>query len=161
MMYKKTFLFIFLVSGLLCIGQPATFDWENPEMIGENKLAPHSSVIPFASTDDVLRLQYEQSPYYKSLNGKWKFNWSAKPADRPIDFYKPDYDISHWELINVPSNWELEGYGIPIYVNQPYEFTFDPKPPQIPHDDNPVGSYRTTFEIPKNWKNQEIILHFE
>lgn len=159
-MYKKTFLFIFLVSGLLCIGQPATFDWENPEMIGENKLAPHSSVIPFASTDDVLRLQYEQSPYYKSLNGKWKFNWSAKPADRPIDFYKPDYDISHWKLINVPSNWELEGYGIPIYVNQPYEFTFDPKPPQIPHDDNPVGSYRTTFEIPKNWKNQEIILHF-
>ncbi len=71
----------------------------------------------------------EESPYYQSLNGTWKFNWVRNPADRPTDFMKPEFDVSGWDDIPVPSNWELEGYGIPIYVNQPYEWTSDPQPP--------------------------------
>jgi beta-galactosidase len=100
------------------------------------------------------------SPYYRSLNGDWKFNWVIKPLDRPEAFFLPDFIDDSWDIIPVPSNWELQGYGIPIYVNQPYEFTEDPKPPEVPHDYNPVGSYRKWFSIPDDWDGREIFIHF-
>ncbi len=137
-------------------------DWENPKVFGRNKLDPHSQVIPFDNEDNALAKPIQQSPYYKSLNGSWKFHWVRKPADRPRDFYKPGYDVSNWDNIVVPANWEIEGYGIPVYLNQPYAFSPHkrPTPPNIPHDWNPVGSYRRSFTIPSNWKNRQVFIHF-
>ncbi|MEI7502137.1 MAG: glycoside hydrolase family 2 TIM barrel-domain containing protein, partial [Paludibacter sp.] len=97
--------------------------------------------------------------WYYNLNGNWKFQWSPTPDQRPKDFYKTNFDVTNWKEISVPSNWELKGYGIPIYTNITYPF---PKnPPYIDHSDNPVGSYRRNFELPANWNNRRVYLHFE
>jgi beta-galactosidase len=135
-------------------------DWENPNVFGINKELPHATFIPFPRLNQALGTEPKNSPWYKSLNGKWKFNWSLKPADRPLDFWKPDFDDRSWKEIEVPSNWELQGYGIPIYVNIDYEFSENPQPPHIPHDNNPVGSYRLKFTVPESWKDNDVFIHF-
>jgi len=137
-------------------------DWENPEMIGQNKEPAHCTLMPYPNIATALVGTREASPFHKSLNSNWKFNWVRKPAERPKDFYKPDYDVSSWKEIPVPSNWELHGYGIPTYTNAAYPFApVNPNPPHIPHDDNPVGSYRTEFTVPAGWKGREVFLHFD
>jgi beta-galactosidase len=136
-------------------------DWENPKVFEINKEAPHATLFPYESKELALTNNKNNSNYYQSLNGNWKFNWVRKPADRPMDFYKPDYDDSRWGTIPVPGNWEINGYGIPIYVNQPNEFKpKNPNPPDIPDDYNPVGSYRKSFNIPGNWSGRQVFLHF-
>ena len=135
-------------------------NWDNPEIISINKEAPHCTMLPYADEVSAVKNRPADSPWYLSLNGTWKFNWVRKPADSPQGFFTPNYDVSGWDDIPVPSNWELQGYGVPIYVNIPYEWTSDPQPPQIPHDYNPVGSYRTLFSIPDNWDERQVILHF-
>lgn len=134
-------------------------DWENPEMIGQNKEPGHSTLIPYPDVETALKGVRSESPFYESLNGEWKFNWVRKPADRPVDFYKADYDVSGWDDIVVPSNWQMHGYGIPIYTNM--VFPFPANPPYIPHDNNPVGSYRRNFTIPSGWKGREVFIHFD
>ncbi len=134
-------------------------DWENPDVVGINKEPGHCTLIPYPNVETALKAERKSSQFYKSLNGNWKFHWVDKPADRPVDFYKPDYDVSTWNLIPVPSNWQMHGYGIPIYLNVPYPFP--PNPPHIPHDYNPVGSYRRKFTIPADWNDRRIFLHFD
>ncbi len=124
-------------------------DWENPKVFSINKLDPQSASISYKNP---------KSEYYESLNGNWKFNWVIKPAERPVNFYEVDYNDSLWSDIPVPSNWELQGYGIPIYTN--YVYPFPANPPHIPNNYNPVGSYRHKFNITKNWDNRRVILHF-
>lgn len=145
-------------------------DLENPKMFDQNKEVPHATLMPFKGLDAALTKKRDQSVYYKTLSGTWKFNWVRNPADRPGDFYKENYDVSGWDNIPVPSNWELEGYGIPIYVNHPYEFADartpntelknGPEPPRIPHDYNPVGSYRRTFTVPDSWNGRRVFIQF-
>ncbi len=135
-------------------------DLENPEMFNQNKVDPHAYFVPFPDEESALNMENEDSPLYKSLSGIWKFNWVRNPADRPVNFMDPEYEIDSWDDIPVPSNWELEGYGIPIYVNQPYEWTDNPQPPIVPHDYNPVGSYRRSFEVPDDWKDKEVFIHY-
>jgi beta-galactosidase len=135
-------------------------DLENPKMFNRNKEEPHATLLPFDNMEGVIKKNREESPYYQSLNGTWKFSWTRKPADRPKEFYKPDFNVIGWHDIPVPSNWELQGYGIPIYVNSSYEWTRDPQPPKVLHDYNPVGSYRRNFTIPDNWKDRQIFIHF-
>jgi len=139
-------------------------DWENPLVIGINKEPAHLSFVHY---DDVISALSDStfeihSPYYRSLDGMWKFHWSKNPSERPEDFYMTNFDISKWDEIHVPSNWQMEGYGIPIYVNEKYPFHPDrpANPPLIPKDNNPVGSYRTTFNIPDNWDGRDIYIHF-
>lgn len=134
-------------------------DWENPEVYGINKEPAHATLIPYPNVELALRAIRNDSPYYLSLNGKWHFNWVRKPADRPVDFYKPDFDVSGWDTIPVPANWQMHGYGIPIYTN--IKHPFPANPPYIPHDYNPVGSYRRTFFIPSEWKDRQIFIHFD
>ncbi|HKJ68642.1 MAG TPA: glycoside hydrolase family 2 TIM barrel-domain containing protein, partial [bacterium] len=144
-------------------GQPGLSqvnDWENPEMIGQNKLEPHTYSVSYPDRAMALQGRRDASPFYQSLNGQWKFHWSPTPAERPVNFYQVAYDVRAWDEIRVPSNWELEGYGIPIYVNIQYPFGAG-NPPYIPHDNNPVGSYRRTFTIPASWAEQPVILHFD
>ncbi len=170
MISLNSLMLLFLGSGLFLIFLGWSFtapaqenqvnDWENPKVFAINTELPRATFIPFPDLDSALKNEPKNSPWYKSLNGKWKFNWVPKPADRPLDFWKIDFDDSNWKEIEVPSNWELQGYGIPIYVNIPYEFTSNPNPPHIPHDNNPVGSYRLKFRVPDSWKDQDVFIHF-
>lgn len=135
-------------------------DWENPDVVGINKNAPHATMIPYPDERMALENNRVMSPFFRMLNGYWKFNWVEKPADRPLDFYDPEYDDTGWKPIPVPSNWEFQGYGVPIYVNIPYEWTRNPDPPHVPHDYNPVGSYRMKFNLPEDWNDKNVFIHF-
>jgi len=136
-------------------------DWENSEMIGQNKETPHNTLIPYSNIESALK-GFKNSPYYQSLNGEWKFHWVKKPEDRPKDFYKDNFDISGWNDIPVPSNWQLEGYGTPIYTNYIYPYSINTKEiPSIDHQYNPVGSYKKEFTIPNEWKDREVFIHFD
>lgn len=135
-----------------------TEDWENTQIIDINKEPPHASFIPFDNESfDLWRHKFD-SPFVKSLNGTWKFSFVKKPADRPKDFYKNDFDVSDWSDISVPGNWELQGFGVPIYTDVSYPFPANP--PFIPHDFNPVGSYKRNFTIPKEWAGKKVYIHF-
>ncbi len=144
-------------------------DWENPEVFGVNKEPPHCTLMPFADKETAIAGDAESSPFCKSLNGRWKFHWVGTPSERPVDFYKSDYDVGDWNEIPVPSNWEMHGYGIPIYTNVNYPFK--PNPPYIMNDNppdftsakqpNPVGSYRTEFSVPEHWKGRQVFIHFD
>ncbi len=136
-------------------------DWENPEVIGINKLPAHNTLIPFKNIESALGPS-EKSVYYFSLNGNWKFNWVKRPADRPIDFYKINYDDNFWKEIDVPSNWQMRGYGIPIYTNIKYPYSIDTENiPNIDNSYNPIGSYRRRFDLPLNWQKREVFIHFD
>lgn len=135
-------------------------DWENSLIFNINKEPSHCTLIPFGPNEYPVN-DKESSSNVLSLNGNWKFHWVKKPVDRPVDFYQLDYDVSKWDEIDVPSNWQLRGYGIPIYRNFWYPPSVKRKHiPSIDHDYNPVGSYRTTFDIPSGWKGREIFIHF-
>ena len=127
-------------------------DWENPQLTGINNEAAHATFYVYDQETDALKNDRTASPYFLLLNGKWKFNWSENPDKRPVTFYEDTYDVSGWKDIQVPSTIEIQGYGYPIYVNQPYEFThlMKPDPPKVPHDYNPVGSYLRDFQIPES-----------
>jgi beta-galactosidase len=125
--------------------------------------------VPYSDVKTAWESEREKSPFYKSLNGKWKFNWVSRPSDRPAEFYKLDYDVEGWDEIEVPSNWQLKGYGVPIYTNVTYPF--NPLPPTIMNENppeytsaklnNPVGSYRREFVIPKGWDGRQVYIHFD
>jgi beta-galactosidase len=141
---------------------PETYDWENPEMIGQNKEPAHCTLVPYPDPQTAKAGTREASPFHLSLNGTWRFHWAPKPADRPADVHRPDFDDRAWATIAVPSNWELQGFDTPIYTNVKYPFSpVDPDPPHIPHGKNPVGSYRTEFTLPADWKGRQVFLHFD
>ncbi len=150
----------FLVSVLsLGANPPELLEWQDPEIVEVNREKPHANLFPYESYEKALENKRDKSQNFIDLNGKWKFNWVKKPADRPIDFYKEDFDVTSWDEIDVPSNWELKGYGVPIYVNIPYEWTTDPNPPDVPVDYNPVGSYKRNFTIPESWDGRKVFIH--
>ncbi len=150
---------LFLTPHLALAAEGRANDWEDPNMIGRNKEAPHATLMPFPDATSALQGDRTASPWFKSLNGPWKFHWSPNPAERPTDFYRPDFDVTTWDEIPVPSNWQLHGYGYPIYTNIRYAWG-DPDPPYVPHDFNPVGSYRREFTVPDDWDGRQVLLHF-
>src|SRR5207237_10500604 len=127
-------------------------DWENPRAFAVGKEPPHATLVPYPEERAALRAG-SPSPFVRTLNGAWKFAWSRRPEERPAGFYRPDFDVSGWKEIRVPSNWEIEGYGTPIYSNITYPFKRDaPRVTSEPPKDwtaygerDPVGSYRRTF----------------
>ena len=136
--------------------------WENPAVFAENREPPHASFTP-SSTPRAATLagvgNPDTSPNRRSLNGDWKFHWAPRPAERPPDFFEPEYDVSGWATMPVPANWEFEGYGHPVYRDEFYSFPANP--PFIPHDDNPVGSYRRDFAVPPGWDGREVFINFD
>jgi beta-galactosidase len=144
-------------------------DWENEQVIGINKEAPHSYYVPYLSIDQSTADVIYNSPLFLNLNGKWKFNWVKHPNLRPLDFYRNDFDVKAWDEIDVPSCWEMKGYGTPIYTN--ITFPYERNPPKIlgnppenytqNKEPNPVGSYRREFSVPGDWSGKEIIIHFD
>ncbi len=127
-------------------------------VFGVNKLMPHADFIAYESDSLAALAEPLQSGRFLSLNGHWKFQWVRSPHQRIEDFFRTDLDDSHWATIPVPSNWEVEGYGHPIYLDERYPFTTTW--PQAPKDYNPVGTYRHRFQIPEEWSEEKCILHF-
>ncbi len=137
------------------------YDWENPYVIKRNKEDAHSIAMPYSDANSLL--EGKESKWKINLNGSWKFNFVKKPAGRPKDFYKLDYSVENWDNIKVPGVWELQGYGTPYYLTMSFPPSISTKKKQIPkidHNDNPVGSYRKAFTIPKDWDGREIFIHF-
>ncbi len=138
--------------------EPNPQPWQDQSICQINREMAHAHFIPFANVKQARGEDKWQSTMIESLNGKWKFNLAHKPADRPFWFFKDDFDTRKWDEIDVPANWELEGYDYPIYVNVKYPHK--KTPPTIQSFYNPVGSYKRTFEIPDDWKGKDVIVHF-
>lgn len=149
-------------------------DWENEKVFAINKLPGHVTFIPYASDAEMISDPAYMRPWdrskssrYMLLNGKWKFNWVADPEDRPVGFQAPGYSVSSWDEIDVPSNWEMQGYGTPLYSNATYPFYNNPPFIQSQRgyttvtEPNPTGSYRRDFTLPSDWSGKEIFLHFD
>ena len=134
-------------------------DWENPLVVSRNTEPPHATLMPYSSVEKAIAGDRFASEYLHLLNGRWKFRWSAGPADRPLDFFEPDFDVSGWKDIDVPGNWQFQGYGRPIFLDEEYPFPADP--PRIPNDQNSVGSYRLDFIVPEAWQGRRVYLHFD
>ena len=140
--------------------QAQTYDWENPAVLGINKLPYHTTLQ--------LPSKWKECQEILSLDGEWQFHWSKDPESRPADFYREDYDVSGWDKIKVPGNWQLQGFGKPIYVNSQYPFHRDqPSVTSEPNKDwyaydhrNPVGSYVTFVDVTKEMLTKNLILHF-
>ena len=127
----------------------------NHKKFEENKLAPRATF--FASEDRNID-EKENSKRFMSLNGDWKFHWTKDPKQRPTAFQNESFDDSDWTNIPVPANWEVEGFGHAIYLDERYPFTT--KWPEAPKDYNPVGTYRKEIHLTKEYLNQDIVLHF-
>ena len=148
---------------------------QNVKIISENKLDAHASFTSYTSVENALNNKAEEATCFQSLDGVWKFNWVRSPKDKPSDFINPKFDVTGWDEIKVPANWEIEGFGVPIYVNHQYEFAdykapiandikfvdkiYPKDPGKVPADYNPVGSYRRDFTLGKNWDGKEVFLH--
>ena len=164
---KTFFSTVFIFVSLLCSAQIPT-EIEDVRVFGINKLPARTTVWPNASIEKAQKSNYDNNEWVTSLNGEWAFSWSPEPSQRPITFYKPEFDISGWKTIPVPSTMERQGYGTAIYTNSTYPFKVDP--PRVMSEPekwfttykerNPVGSYRREFEVPAAWKNKQIMLHF-
>lgn len=142
---------------------------ENPEVTGINKEPYHATLMPYANLQEALTANRRASTFALNLNGKWKFSWAPSPEKRPVDFFKPEYDVSGWAEIPVPSNWEVQGYGTPFYRNFGYTIKRD-----FPHvmsepdrrytafvERNPVGSYRREFVVPAGWTGRRVFITFD
>ncbi len=159
--FLATILLFSGLPGLLKAQQILVPDWENPELTSLNTLKPHVSYIPFESEAKAIKNIPGESTAYKLLNGKWKFKLSDNYSLVPVDFFKPGFDASGWNMIEVPSTWEVQGYSYPIYTNTHYEFyTNNPLPPHVPYDYNPVGTYLTQITIPETFKGKNVFIHF-
>jgi beta-galactosidase len=148
---------------------PTGKEWEQEQNLHLNKEAPRATFASFGSLESALKVLPENSAYWRSLDGPWKFYWSKRPEERPQDFFKPQYDVTGWKEIAVPSSWQCQGYDVPVYANQPYLFKRDwprvmGEPPQrfttFIHR-NPVGSYRRDFEVPAEWDGRNVYVHFD
>ena len=162
---------------------PEGNEWESPGNLALNKEQPHAYFFSFQDKVSARKVLPENSAYWQSLNGDWKFNWVPNPEERPEDFYKTEFDVSGWDNIPVPSSWNIYGiqkdgtqkYGTPIYVNQPVIFQH-----KVAVDDwrggvmrtppadwttfkarNEVGSYRREFTVPEDWDGKEVFIHFD
>lgn len=149
-------------------------DWENERIYAINKEEGRATFIPFANSEEMKAdpaytrpWERTRSSRYLLLNGNWKFNWVKQPSERPVDFYKTSYDVSGWKEIPVPSNWEMHGYGTPIYTNITYPIRNNPPFIQgqrgytVEKEPNAVGSYRREFALPADWKDKEVFIHFD
>lgn len=163
---------------------PTGWEWQSPDSVAVNKQQPHAWFFSFRNIDEARKVLPENSSYWKSLDGMWKFHWAPNPDERPKDFFRTDYDVSKWDDIKVPMNWNMAGlqrdgknkYGDPLYSNQRVIFQHSwqpmndwkggvmrtpPKDWMTYRNRNEVGSYRRTFSVPADWKGQEIYLNFD
>jgi beta-galactosidase len=141
-------------------------DWQNPRLPSAGTRPPHATMVVCPDARTARRIEFAanaervKSPLYRSLNGLWKYRYGSNLLDRVPDFWKPDFDDRAWGTIPVPANVEIEGHGVPIYVNIPYPWRKPWTPPFVPPDDpnNTVNAYRRAFEVPKDWAGRRVLL---
>lgn len=139
-------------------------EWNNnPEIFQLNRLNAHATLMPYETLDEALKGNRIASSYYSCLNGNWKFHFSENPDQRIRNFYEKEFNDQAWKEIMVPSHWQLQGYDYPQYTNiiYPWEGKEDIKPPFAPTKYNPVGQYRTSFTVPKDWDGQPVYISFQ
>lgn len=160
----KKITFIFLFFSFLNANAQELKEWEDINVFKINKENPRASFYSYENKEDAKINNPSRSKYFKLLNGTWKFHIVQNPEERPVDFYKSEFDVSQWSDIKVPGNWECQNFDIPIYVNTTYPFwdlkKSKPKPPTIPKGYNPVGNYRKTFSVSQDWMDREVFIHF-
>ena len=141
---------------------PTFTEWHDLQVNEVNRLKLHTNYFAYENETLALAGQMDKSANFISLHGAWKFNWVKDADKRPTDFYKTDLDDSAWKTMNIPANWEMNGYGVPEYVNTGFAWRghFDQKPPAVPVKDNNVGSYRRIINIPDSWDGKQVIAHF-
>ena len=132
---------------------------ENTEIFELNQEEGHVPLVPYATVDEALKNNRIGSPSFYSLNGTWKFHFAETPEGTPDDFFKENFNDRNWDTIHVPSNWEMQGFGDPLFRNVQTPFT--PDPPNVPREYNPTGSYRKVFNLPVSWKDKEVFLRME
>jgi len=134
-------------------------DYENPKVFERNQEEAHATLMPYPDTDLALKGERKASPCHMSLNGIWQFHWAENPELAPEEFYKSGFNREDWKTIPVPSNWQMEGFGYPLFRNVGLPHPLDP--PEVPELFNPTGSYYRSFELPEDWDKRQIFLHFE
>lgn len=153
---KKTYLIIlFWIVAQIAQGQKP---WDDLNTYRQNKVQPHSIVVPYSNEEDINTQDYRSSTYYRSLNGVWKFLYVDSPEKIPTGSTAENYNISTWNDIQVPGNIELQGFGVPVYVNERNEFASNP--PHPPAEYNPVGCYATNFVLPQEWNGRRTLIKF-
>ena len=155
----------------VCAGVDAPMppEVESLQALNVNKEPAHATLMPYASLSQAVAGKRAESPFARSLNGNWSFHWVPRPEQRPVDFYKPEFDVSGWKTIPVPSCWQMQGYGVPIYTNITYPFKNDP--PRVTGEPNhdwttyeerdAVGSYRRDFDVPAEWNGRRVFITFD
>ena len=156
-----------LMTGLFTVlaltaGAQTFQEWRNPEINAVNRAPMHTNYFAFENADAAKKANKKQSTNYMTLNGTWKFNWVKDADSRPTDFWKTGFNDKGWDDLQVPAVWELNGYGDPIYVNVGYAWRnqFQNNPPEVPTENNHVGSYRREIVVPASWNGKDIIAHF-
>lgn len=129
-------------------------------IVEENREPMHAAWFPYSNEQDAIANNHK-SDWYKSLNGKWKFYFAENPGKVPEGFESPDFNDASWNTIPVPGDWQMNGYGYPVYTNVAYDFSYKPEPPKVPFENNWTGVYRTTFQVPENFAKQgsDVVLH--
>lgn len=133
-------------------------DWENQQLLERNREPAHAALIPYPDEAAALTGERGASPFFRLLNGSWRFCYLPSPAAVPAGFEDPSFSDESWDSIPVPSNWQMLGYGKPNYTNAAYPYPVDP--PRVPQD-NPVGLYRRTFALPAEWEGRRVFLNFD
>ena len=156
------------------VQQPSYTEWHDLQVNAINRFPLHTNFFTYSPEDmvyeeggklvsrDLAQVNKTMSKNYLSLEGTWKFNWVENADQRPTDFYKVDLDDSNWKTMNLPGIWEMNGFGVPEYVNVGFGWRghFDEQPPAVPTKDNHVGSYRRIINIPENWDGKQVVAHF-
>lgn len=168
-------LYMVVIMGAVLAGQAGSQepnqipDWANPRLTGINNLPPHASMVICPDTATAMRIEYVandqrvKSAFYRSLNGRWRYRYARNHTERIKDFWLADYNDRSWDTIMVPSNVEIQGYGVPIYVNVSYPWPRPWNPPYVPQDDrnNTINYYRRTFDLPKEWSGRRVFITFD
>ena len=147
---RKHLLYIILCCVCLATGAQTFTEWQDPAVFEVNKLYPRANIRDNNQSADNFNIEW--------LDGTWKFLYVPNADERPTDFFRADFDDSGWGTIPVPGNWELNGYGVPVYVNTTNDFD-NSQLPKVPVKGNAVGSYRKWVNIDKKWEGQQVILN--
>ena len=133
-------------------------EWENQTIFHINREPPRAHFFPFETEQLAREGDLEKSAYYKSLNGSWKFHFAPNPKKIAAGFEQLDFPVHTWQDIQVPGHWELQGWSVPIYLDEEYPFT--PDPPFVPHEYNAVGSFVRYFNRNEDWLDRDIFIRF-
>ena len=160
-MKNKAMVCLFALFAALGISQEKP-EWDDVSIFRLNIERPHASMMVYPSAALAVKGEPSSSPWFRSMNGDWRFNCADSPATRPAGFFRQDFDDSAWRTIPIPSNYQFHGCDVPIYTNAAYPFPMDMSgPPVVPKERNSVGSYRKIFTIPNDWSQRQVFVHFD